>query len=115
MADVTYSESSLLAISSSLDATVSALDRLHQASESRRTLSRRLLDGALARLDAVVTGDIEGTYAPARTNGAEDRRPPAPDPAPFVPLPRRTTHGGPWGPAMREKFTREAIEKGGLW
>jgi len=32
------------------------------------------------------------------------------EPTPFVVLPRRTTHGGPWGPAMVEKLTRIALE-----
>lgn len=31
----------------------------------------------------------------------------------FVPLPRRTSHGGPWGPAMVAKFRRIAA-KGSL-
>lgn len=37
------------------------------------------------------------------------------DPIPYVPLPQRTTHGGPFGPKVREKLIAEALASGDVW
>jgi hypothetical protein len=44
-----------------------------------------------------------------------DRVNPAPAPVPFVPMPRRTTHGGPFGPVVRAKLIREALARRSGW
>lgn len=41
----------------------------------------------------------------------DDRSPAAPDPAPVVLMPRRTTHGGPFGPRVEARITALALEK----
>jgi hypothetical protein len=98
-------------ISSAADETSARLDRLLASSAIQRSQN-------LQRLEHLVAGlghsDVDSSGAPPeRRERSEDRRPSPPDPAPFVALPTRTTHGGPWGPKMREKLTRIALEKAG--
>ena len=98
-------------ISSALDETSGQLDRLLAPAREQRSRNLQRLELIVAGLDGVTADEPEPTAE--RHERPEDRRLQAPDPAPFVALPQRTTHGGPWGPAMREKLTRIALEKGG--
>ena len=98
-------------ISSALDETSAQLERLFAPSREQRSRNLQRLERIVAGLDGVTADESEPTVE--RRERPEDRRPPAPDPQPFVALPTRSTHGGPWGPAMREKLTRIALEKGG--
>jgi hypothetical protein len=102
------------AISSALDETIAALDALNRSTEARKRSDADTLRAFVGRLgdpfevdqpDVVVAREGRG-QAP-RIGGAD----PTPDPEPFVPLPRTTTK--PWGALMREKFRREALERGG--
>ncbi len=104
----------LRSISSSLDDTIAQLDRLHSESQNRRLQNLQRLEQIVAGLGTSVGGDDPAeTPQVERRERSEDRRPSPPD-LPFVALPQRTTsHGGPWGPAMREKLTRIALEKQG--
>lgn len=104
MVDVT-----LRSIYFAADETAGDLDRLLSASALQRSRN-------LQRLELLVAGlahsDVDTPEAPQeRRERPQDRRPSTPDPEPFVALPQRTTHGGPWGPKMREKLTAEALAK----
>lgn len=104
-------------MSSAIDATNESLDRLFQATRARTLDGALKLEAAVARLDEPVgTGLDESTTAPREALRDErGERSARPDPAPFVPLPQRTTHGGPFGPKVRDKLTREALAKRGWW
>jgi hypothetical protein len=106
-------DATLRSIYSAADETVADLDRLHAMTQATRSRARLNLDAIVARLDGnLVTEEPE--VAPERRGRADvDRGTTTADPLPFVALPQRTTHGGPWGPAMREKLTREALAKRG--
>lgn len=104
-------DATLRSIYSAADETIAQLDQLHAASRNRLAENRLRLERIVAGLDGATTDEPEPT--PERRERPEDRRPSTSDPAPFVALPQRTTHGGPWGPAMRDKLTRIALEKGG--
>lgn len=101
----------LRSIYSAADETSADLDRLLSTSREERSRNR-------ARLEQIVAG-LDGRYSDEPEPSAErhereqDRRPPAPDPVPFVALPQRTTHGGYWGPKLREKLTAAALAKRG--
>lgn len=104
--------------SSSADETIASLDRLFQAESARRSDGRRALEAIVARLDAVSLAEPDETPLAPREGSRDERGRRSvvgPDPAPFVPLPRRTTHGGPFGPKVREKLTAEALSDGGWW
>jgi hypothetical protein len=107
-------DATLRSIYSAADETVADLDRLHLASQAKRGQYRANLDAVVARLDwNPPAGDPE--VVPERRGRADEDRGRTPaDPPPFVALPQRTTHGGPWGPKMREKLTAEALAKR-LW
>lgn len=97
------------------DETVAELDRLNQKAQLRRASNLRSLEAQVARLDvgASPLDDEPGATPPG--SGRDDDRPRVTardsDRVPFVPLPQRTTHGGPWGPAMVAKLTSIALEK----
>lgn len=112
MADVTWPS-----ISSAIDETIERLNGLNLAERDRRTRALRDLEAAVARLD-VVGSDRPDEAEPApreRRHERDVRSAPAPDPVPFVALPQRTTHGGPWGPKMREKLIAEALGDPNRW
>jgi|GEM_PF-5033783 len=104
-------------ISSSLDATIASLDALHQADRDRSRETLRSLESVVGQLGIPSGFDDEDDRASAGPLERRDERSagsaPSPDPAPFVALPQRTTHGGPWGPKMREKLTAIALGKRG--
>jgi hypothetical protein len=104
MVDVT-----LRSIYSAADETAADLDRLLSASALQRSQNLRRLENMVSGLGH---SDVDTPEAPQeRHERPPDRRPPTPDPQPFVALPQRTTHGGPFGPVVREKLTRIALEK----
>jgi len=102
----------LRSIYSAADETAADLDRLLSASALQRSQIHQRLELLVAGLGH---SDVDAPEAPqGRHERPVDRRPDAPDPEPpFVALPQRTTHGGPWGPAMRAKLTAEALGKSG--
>jgi hypothetical protein len=108
-------DGTLRSIYSAADETVAELDRLNQKAQAQRAPSLRRLEAQVARLDVGPgTVDDEPSSPPPRSERDGDRprvTADRPDPVPFVPLPRRNTPGGPWGPAMVEKLTSIALEK----
>lgn len=105
-------DATLRSIYFAADETIEMFDRLQVPTQARRTRD-------LQRLESVVQG-LDGTYmegpseAPVRRERGGDR--PAgvgPDPEPFVALPKRTTHGGDWGPKVAAKLRAEALRKMG--
>lgn len=92
------------------DATSADLDRLLAPMREQRSRHRQRLEQIVAGLDRVTAA--EDQPPPEHHERPADRRPPqTPDPQPFVVLPQRTTHGGPFGPKVRAKLVREALEE----
>lgn len=108
-------DATLRSIYSAADETVADLERLNQKGRAQQGLLLPELKAIVARLDfGSGTAEDETVVAPRRNERGGDRSPTAPadsDPAPFVPLPQRTTHGGRWGPKMVEKLTNIALER----
>ena len=104
----------LRGIFSAADDTIEQLERLHAASQARRT-------DYLGQLRAVVAGLDRGSpeeppevgpdAGPERRRRNEERRSSGLEGEPFVALPQRTTRGGDYGPAIRGKLIREALAK----
>lgn len=88
------------------DATMAQLDRLLQADRDRK-------QGALALLRAVVRDlDLAASEADDPLDRGEGLRRGWTAPrTPFVPIPKRTTPGGRFGPAVMNKIRREALAK----
>lgn len=107
----------LRSIYSAADETIAQLDLLHQSIRNRALTARQALDATVARLGESSAPFVEpGDPQPPSGGTAPPRNGAVAEPSlPFVPLPRRTTHGGDWGPAMRAKLTAEALAKGGRW
>lgn len=105
-------DATLRSIYSAGDETVAELDRLLASRSTFSQEMRQRLDRAVAGLDNGTPEEIEVPVG-RREGPGTDRRPSAPDPLPFVALPQRTTHGGPFGPAVRDKLTAEALAKRG--
>lgn len=109
-------DGTLRSIYSAADETVAQLDQLQQASRNRALTARQSLDAAVGRLgesslpymDPVAGGSPVAGPVPARDA-------PVAEPEPFVPLPQRTTHGGPFGPAVRAKLLAAALAKDTRW
>jgi len=109
-------DETLRSIYSAADETIAQLDQLHRLSSERAMTSRAALDVATARLGdsslpfVETMGDappVAGGPAAARSEVAES--------PPFVALPQRTTHGGPFGPAVRAKLLAAALAKDTRW
>lgn len=108
----------LRSIYSAADETIAALDRLLSPDREREREARMWLRDATARL-----GDSTAPYLDAPAGDEPASGAPAPAPVrravapetPYVPLPQRTTHGGPFGPAVRAKLIAEALAKGNVW
>jgi hypothetical protein len=90
------------------DETIAQLDGLLQADRERKQGSLALLrsvvqglEGAAPPLDEPLEGGNEGRSLRGWTAPRDT----------FVPLPRRKTHGGNWGPAMRAKLRAQALAK----
>jgi len=99
------------------DETIAQLDRLLSPTRDRERTAMVDLRDATARLGESSAPFVpdepaeEGGVAPAPAR----RPPPLASDTPYVALPQRTTHGGPWGPAMRRKLIAEALAKGNVW
>ena len=106
MVDVTWPS-----IFSAADATIDQLNGLNLAERSRSLDGIRFLEAAVARLDGAWVDQPDEAPAPRQRNERDVRSAPAPDPVPFVALPQRVTHGGDWGPKLREKLTAIALGK----
>jgi len=107
-------DETLRSIFSAADATIEQLSGLNLAERKRSFDGLRFLEAAVASLDGDGLMSDEVEFTPRERHHERDvRSAPRPDPAPFVALPQRTTHGGPWGPKMVEKLTAEALGKRG--
>jgi hypothetical protein len=105
-------DATLRSIYSVGDETVEMFEQLHAMTQARSERSLRQLEAVVAGLNGSFDDDepaIQSRYE----RQDEDRRRTPPEPLPFVALPKRTTHGGPFGPKVREKLTREALGKRG--
>ncbi len=98
--------------SSAVDVTIADLDRLLQSEASRKATDLKGLEAAVGRLDALSFVADEpvregrgptGAHTPGQAGST-----PAPA-TPYVALPQRTTHGGPFGPKVRAKLIAEAL------
>jgi hypothetical protein len=98
-------------ISSAADETIEQLNGLHLAERNRRRDGAALLQAAVARLDVagLLQPDEIDPVPRERRDERSGRSAVEPDPVPFVALPRRTTHGGPFGPKVRDKLIAEAL------
>lgn len=109
MADVPWRSSS-----SPIPEILYALNELLEKDRTRRSVDLEKLRASAARLDALysVSEATEPVVeAPRASYGPTAARPEPQAEVPFVPLPRRTTHGGNFGPAVRAKLIAEALER----
>ena len=108
-------DETLRSIYSAADETVAQLDQHHRALRERALMTRQNLDTLVGRLgesslpfvDAMADGAAGGPV----TETSRGRPQPVAAKEPYFPLPERTTHGGPFGPAVRAKLLAEALEK----
>jgi hypothetical protein len=104
MADVTWLSAS------SVEETIAQLDALHRPLQTERL---RFLDAQKATVSRLGESSQpwpeEEAFNPQ--SGMKGYASPVPQPTPFVPLPERTTHGGPFGPKVRAKLIAEALER----
>lgn len=104
-------------VNSSIEETLAALDGLFQTDQAKRSRYLRQLESAVAGLGVGTPPDFEpepGGRLGDRPNGRAPRTV-DPEPPPFIALPQRTTHGGPFGPAVRARLYAAALEKEGRW
>lgn len=94
----------------SFDQTIAELDRLLQADAARKEGSLDLLRSAVRRLDGDLLPPAEDTGA-AVDERLQERRRVTTSGEPFVPLPKRKTHGGRFGPAVIAKLRAEALRR----
>lgn len=95
------------------DETNAALDRLLGAERARKDADLERLRASVAGLGVPVgMPDAEPEPMEASPTGGQPARGGAPQPVPSVTLPQRTTHGGDFGPAVRAKLIREALDRG---
>jgi hypothetical protein len=97
------------------DETVAALDRLNAGAQARRVDMLGQLRAVVARLDQQPGLPDEPEPTTERPQRDDDRRR-RPDEIeePYVALPQRSqpARGGDYGPAVREKLRRIALERG---
>jgi hypothetical protein len=89
------------------DETIAQLDHLLQIDRTKRERALSQLQSIVQRLDAGSSPDVVEPLV-ERSERRQARGVTNPG-TPFVPLPSRTTHGGPWGPAMRAKLRAQAL------
>jgi hypothetical protein len=108
----------LRSIYSAADETIEALDRLRAERSARdqsmwrslRDAADRLGDSSSPYFDPVAgDGPAVGQPGPSSSRRSVDEE------VPYVALPQRTTHGGPFGPKVRQKLIAEALEKRSVW
>jgi hypothetical protein len=108
----------LRSIYSAADETIAQLDQLNRLSSERVLRWRQSLDAATAQLgnsSLPFEGlDRETPAGPSNWEGSS-ALPPAAEPEPYYALPQRTTHGGPFGPAVRAKLLAAALAKDTRW
>ena len=100
---------------SSVEETSAELDSLFAADRMKRAVALAEFEAYLRRLDEATALDPPPAHdpqvfrsgVPSSLPGPEDE----PEDVPWVPLPRRTTHGGDFGPRVREKLIAEAQRK----
>lgn len=105
-------DATLRSIYFAADETIASFDRLHMTTQAQRSRSLQQLEGVVAGLDGSFGGPEEAPSVQRRERNG-DRVPTSQDPEPFVALPKRTTHGGPWGPKVAAKLRAAALEKRG--
>jgi hypothetical protein len=89
------------------DRTIAELDQLLQADAARKERSLGLLRSVVRNLDGgLLPPDEEPMVA---GDGRPQRRGVMPAARPFVPMPKRTTHGGRFGPAVVAKLRERAL------
>lgn len=91
--------------SSVIERTLDDLSRILRAESERKALPLASLRETVARLDLGSPPEVEQGTAPPPAL----RRVTAPER--WVPLPRRTTHGGRFGPAVAAKLRAEALNR----
>lgn len=104
-------------IYSAADQTINQLDQLHAASQARKTDWLAQLRAKVAGLDQFGPPEDAGTPAePAERRDRDDaRHGPVQAREPFVQLPQRVTHGGDYGPKVKDKLTRIALGEERGW
>jgi hypothetical protein len=110
-------DETLRLIYSAADETIAQLDQLNRLSNERTLTWRQSLDAATARLGDSTAPFVEQIAAgPGQSNQeGSPARPPVAEPEPYYALPQRTTHGGPFGPAVRAKLLAAALAKDTRW
>jgi hypothetical protein len=109
-------DETLRSIYSAADETIAQLDQLHRLSSERSLTWRQSLDAATARLGDSSAPFVEQVApGPSAQPGVEGASAPPPAAEPYYALPRRTTHGGPFGPAVRAKLLAAALAKDTRW
>jgi len=109
-------DETLRLIYSAADETIAQLDQLNRLSSERMLTHRQSLDASVARLgdSSLPYEETGGSSGAADYRGVSSPRSAAPD-EPFYALPQRTTHGGPFGPAVRAKLLAAALAKDTRW
>lgn len=111
MADVTWPS-----ISSAVDETLAQLDALHAPLRARRQATSEAMSAMVARLgESSEPWREDDAFTPPPAVRPPGQPAPASPSMPYVPLPERTTHGGPFGPAVRNKLIAEALAKESRW
>jgi hypothetical protein len=109
-------DETLRSIYSAADETIAQLDQLHRSSSERNLTHRQALDAATARLGDSSAPFVESMAEQPPSDGTTPGRPrTAPESEPYYPLPQRTTHGGPFGPAVRAKLLAAAVARDTRW
>ena len=94
------------------DETIAALDALHAAQRAESARWRSQLEARVAGLSAPIgdgSTDEGEPIAERHGRSGTPARESSPEPGPSVTLPRRRTHGGNYGPKVRDKLIREAL------
>lgn len=89
------------------DATMAQLDQILQADRQRKEVSLGLLRSVVGALDGSAppledAGDGDEGRLPRRVTATS---------VPFVPIPKRKTRGGQFGPAVLAKLRSEALSR----
>ena len=101
-------------ISADIDETVAQLNELHAPRRARQDANLAALRAIVSRLDAPGLPD-EPEATVERPQRDDPRRRPTIDEEPYVALPQRSqpARGGDYGPKVREKLRRIALEESG--
>lgn len=108
----------LLSLPASFEETFAALDGLLAGEEARRQSFRARFEAlnALQQQSSAPESPPIAATGPAAGVAAPRRSVSAPPVTPFgVELPQRTTHGGSFGPKVRNRLIQEALAKRGGW